>query len=84
MDQTPPGAADDRVFDAILLSARARTADLQRAYDAKASGGNLGCGIPPDLDSWHRLARTWHDAVRAIREIEGIVTVMVAPLAKDR
>ncbi|MET0556008.1 MAG: hypothetical protein ABW221_23415 [Vicinamibacteria bacterium] len=43
MDETAPAAADDRVFDAILLSARARTADLQRAHDATASGGNLGC-----------------------------------------
>jgi hypothetical protein len=43
MDETPPGAADDRVFDAILLSARDRTADLQRAHDATAAGGNLGC-----------------------------------------
>jgi hypothetical protein len=43
MNQTEPGSSDDRVFDAILLSARARTAELQRAYDASAAGGNRGC-----------------------------------------
>ena len=46
MGQTEPGSsADERAFEAILLSARARTADLQRAHDATASGGNLGCVI---------------------------------------
>lgn len=48
-----------------------------RAFDRQS-------GIPPDLKAWHRLAQAWHDAVRATREIEGIVTAVVAPLAQER
>jgi hypothetical protein len=45
----------------------------------------LGAGMDRaviDAD-WQRLAQAWDQAAQAIREVEGVVTTIVAPLAKE-
>ena len=68
-----------RVGGDIDVGATARTLWLFiprsiRAFDSQS-------GIPSDVNAWHRLSKAWHEAARAVREIEGIVTAVVAPLA---
>jgi hypothetical protein len=84
----PDALLTDALFERLRASAdidvaaAGRTLWLSLPRHIHAFDGQSG--IPPDLRSWQQLAAAWHKAVQAIREIEGVVTAVVAPLAKER